>query len=210
MEAYLHQGHIKLEQDLTDLHDRKSLSERPVALPQRESYLFRDTNRNECNVFRNTSDMESCIKEEHDTDLDENGPVTDRCFRENEHEYAKRYSGNVFGNDGSFQSQVKPNQEISCNFNGNQSVTNGFSRLKYQCDVVIPLERKQSGPLKICNIKQEEFDDDVNGIIGGFLDDGDNEDLLLDNQHDKEELKQKILEDHHMHVSRFQLTLIRS
>ena len=247
MEAYLDSGHIKLEQDFTDLDDRMSLSERPVALAQRESYLVRDANRDECNVFRNIGGMESCIKVEDDTDLDEKWPVTggpqeyseqedsywnagnvcgrkidleshmkieendtdldekdlvkERCSRDSEQEDAKKNSGYVFG---SFESQVKSNQENICNFDGNQSVTNRLSRQNYQCDVqVMPLERRQSGPHKFCNIKQEEFDDDDNGIIGGFIDDSDNEDMLLDTKHDKEELKQKTIEAYHMHVSRF-------
>lgn len=208
METILDPGHIELEHHPIDPNDGKSISDRPIEVPQRESYLFEDANRKRSNVFRNIDGTETRIKlEEDETDLDEVGPVTSTHPAEFG-QFNKSSNGNannLLRREESIESHIKI-EEGDTNLDENWPVTDTLSRQHYQCDVMlIPLESRQ-GPHKICNIKQEEFGDDVNGIIAGFLDD-DNDDILLDNEHNREELKQKGLEDHHAQVSRFQLIL---
>ena len=116
------------------------------------------------------------------------------------------------GNDGSvFESETVlefcvKEEENDADLDVYGSAIDTLSREKYRCDEqVSSFENMHDVPYQICNIKQEELEDD-DGIIGGFLEDCE-ADALLESKYDTEELMRESSGSRYPQVSYFILML---
>lgn len=188
METGLETGCVKFKQDYSDLDEISSISEKP----SRDIDQFEDVNRNADYIFGSEGSLECHVKEEEDDgDLDENGQVTDRLLsKRDQFEDTCRSTSDMFESETVLEFFIKEEENIkdcdeNCPFTKSSSTEND------RCGEQV-LERGRDVLYKSCNIKQEEVEDDFNGIIEGFLDECDDQGLMQD------------VEDHYSQVSRFQ------
>lgn len=188
METGLETGCVKFKQDYSDLDEISSISEKP----SRDIDQFEDVNRNADYIFGSEGSLECHVKEEEDDgDLDENGQVTDRLLsKRDQFEDTCRSTSDMFESETVLEFFIKEEENIkdcdeNCPFTKSSSTEND------RCGEQV-LERGRDVLHKSCNIKQEEVEDDFNGIIEGFLDECDDQGLMQD------------VEDHYSQVSRFQ------
>lgn len=109
-----------------------------------------------------------------------------------------RNDSNVFESETVLEFCIKE-EEDDAEFDEYGSVIDTLSKENLQCDEQVSLLRNsQDLSYKICNIKQEEVEDD-NGIIGGFLENFE-DDVLLENEYNTEKIMQEQFESHYPQV----------